>query len=51
MKRLLDRLPGFIFLLIALSALSALALIIVYIFYEGIPIITKVRPGSVYPGK
>ncbi len=46
MKRLLDRLPGFIFLLIALSALSALALIIVYIFYEGIPIITKVGLGQ-----
>ena len=46
MKRLLDRLPGFIFLLIALSALSALALIIVFIFYEGIPIIAKVGLGQ-----
>lgn len=42
MKRLLDKLPGFIFLLVALSALSALALIIVFIFYEGVPIISKV---------
>ncbi|NCA99117.1 MAG: phosphate ABC transporter permease subunit PstC [Clostridia bacterium] len=46
MKRLLDKLPGFIFLLIALSALSALALIIVFIFYEGIPIMTKVGLGQ-----
>jgi phosphate transport system permease protein len=46
MKRLLDKLPGFIFLLIALSALSALALIIVFIFYEGIPIIAKVGLGK-----
>lgn len=41
MKRLLDKLPGFIFLLIALSALSALALIIIFIFYEGVPIMAK----------
>ena len=46
MKRLLDKLPGFIFLLIALSALSALALIIVFIFCEGIPIIAKVGLGQ-----
>ena len=42
MNQLKDKLPGIIFLLIAFSALSALALIIGFIFIEGVPLIAKV---------
>lgn len=37
-----EKIPGRIFLLIALSALSALALITIFIFVEGVPLIAKV---------
>ena len=42
MNNLREKLPGFAFLLISLSALSALALITIFIFVEGVPIIAKV---------
>jgi phosphate transport system permease protein len=42
MKNLREKLPGLAFFLIALSSLTALALIIVFIFVEGLPIIGKV---------
>ena len=42
MKHFKEKLPGIGFLLIALSALSILALIIAFIFIEGVPIIAKV---------
>jgi phosphate transport system permease protein len=42
MKNFKEKLPELGFLLIALSALSALALIVLFIFIEGIPLIAKV---------
>ena len=42
MKSLKEKISERVFLLIALSALSALALITVFIFIEGVPIIAKV---------
>lgn len=42
MKNYKEKISGWVFLLIALSALSALALITVFIFVKGIPIIAKV---------
>src|ERR1035437_4642884 len=42
MKRIKERLSAGMFLLAALSALSALALIAVFIFVKGVPIIAKV---------
>ncbi len=42
MKNFKEKLPGYGFLLIALSALSVLALITIFIFIEGVPIIAKV---------
>lgn len=40
-----EKLPGVVFLLVALSALSALALITAFIFLEGVPLIAKVGVG------
>ncbi len=40
-----ERIPGFVFLLFALSALSALALIAAFLFVEGVPLIAKVGVG------
>ena len=42
MKRLGERFPQSLFFIMALSALSALALITIFIFIEGIPLIVKV---------
>jgi len=42
MKSYKEKISGWVFLLIALSALSVLALITVFIFVKGIPIIAKV---------
>jgi len=42
MKRLGERIPQSLFFIMALSALSALALITIFIFVEGIPLIVKV---------
>ena len=42
MKKLGEKIPQSLFFIMALSALSALALITVFIFVEGIPLITKV---------
>src|SRR5665647_225465 len=42
MKNYKEKISGWVFLLIALSALSALALITIFIFVKGIPIIAKV---------
>ena len=42
MKSLKERLPGYIFLFLALSSISALALITVFIFVQGAPIVAKV---------
>ena len=42
MKRLGERFPQSLFFIMALSALSALALITIFIFVEGIPLIVKV---------
>jgi phosphate transport system permease protein len=42
MKNLREKLPGFGFLLIAFSTLSVLLLITIFIFIEGVPIISKV---------
>ena len=42
MKKFKEKLSERIFLILALSALSVLALITVFIFMKGIPIITKV---------
>jgi phosphate transport system permease protein len=42
MNRLNEKLTRLSFMLIALSALSALALIIAYIFFEGVPIMAKI---------
>jgi phosphate transport system permease protein len=42
MKRLGERIPQSLFFIMALSALSALALITIFIFIEGIPLIVKV---------
>lgn len=42
MKKFKEKLSGRIFLLLALSALSVLALITVFIFIKGVPIIAKV---------
>lgn len=42
MNKIKEKLPGLGFLMIALSALSALALIVLFIFIEGIPLIAKV---------
>lgn len=42
MNRLRQILPGIVFTLLAFSALSALALIVAFIFIEGVPIIAKV---------
>ncbi len=46
MKKLIEGLPGFVFLALALSAFSALALIVTYIFVEGVPLIAKVGLGN-----
>jgi len=42
MKRLREQLPAAGFLLIAFSTLSALAMILIFIFVEGVPLIAKV---------
>ena len=42
MKKFGERIPQGLFFIIALSALSALALITVFIFVEGVPLIAKV---------
>ena len=42
MKKFRERIPQSIFFIIALSALSALALITIFIFVEGVPLIAKV---------
>ncbi|RPI00721.1 MAG: phosphate ABC transporter permease subunit PstC [Ignavibacteriae bacterium] len=42
MKNFREKLPGFGFLLIACSTLSVLALITIFIFIEGVPIIARV---------
>lgn len=42
MKKFGERIPQSLFFIMALSALSALALITVFIFFEGVPLIAKV---------
>jgi len=43
LKKFGERIPQSLFFLIALSALSALALITIFIFIEGVPLIAKGR--------